>query len=93
MTKDDKLKEHLAEERHEDLVAIALGAFGFAGVSVAVAYWQIAGWAGGLVLALLLVAFLGVLAPLFNHRKHARERLVDKSDNPEQHIESQTPTP
>jgi len=92
MTKDDKLKEHLAEERHEDTVAIALGAFGFAGISVAVAYWQIAGWAGGLTLALLLVAFLGVLAPLFNHRKHAREKLIDKSYNQEQPCKPQTPT-
>ena len=92
MTGDDKLKEHLAEERHEDLVAIALGAFGFAGVSVAVAYWQTAGWAGGLVLAVLLAAFLGVLGPLFNRRKHAREKLIEDSDNREQHTESQTPT-
>jgi cbb3-type cytochrome oxidase subunit 3 len=92
MTKDDKLKEHLAEERHEDLLAVALGAFGFAGVAVAFAYWQIRGWAGSLTLALLLVVFLGVLAPLFNRRKHAREKLIEKSDDQEQSSKSQTTT-
>lgn len=41
MNKNDKLKEELAESRHDDLLEVALGAFGFAGVSIVLAYWQI----------------------------------------------------
>jgi O-antigen ligase len=91
MTKDDKLKEKLAEERHEDLIAVALGAFGFAGVSVAFAYWQIAGKFAGIAPLLLLVVAFAVLVPVFNRRKRLRETLIEKSDNQEQNTKSQTP--
>ena len=92
MTKDDKLKEKLAESRHDDLLGVALGAFGFAGVSVALAYWQITGWSAGLTLLLLLVVFLVCVVRLAQSKKLARERLLAQLDKQEQPSKPQTPT-
>lgn len=42
MAKNDKLKEELAESRHEEIVVIMLGTFAIGGLSLAIAFgvWQ-----------------------------------------------------
>lgn len=44
MAKSDRVKEELAESRHNDVMGLTLGAFGFAGVSLAIAYGMWQGW-------------------------------------------------
>jgi len=92
MNKNDKLKEKLAESRHDDLLEVALGAFGFAGVSVVLAYWQIQGWPSGVALLFLFGLLLVVVGRRANHKIQARKDLIAQLDNQEKPSKLQTPT-
>jgi Flp pilus assembly protein TadB len=92
MNKNDKLKEELAESRHDDLFGVALGAFAFAGVSVALIYWQIHGWMWAAVLLFVLVVALVRVGSVANRKKRARKELIAQLDNQEQPSKPQTLT-
>jgi len=92
MTKDGKLKEELAESRHDDMLGLALGAFGFAGISVALAYWQVQGWIPALELLAVLAAAMFGVSSISNRKKRARKKLIEQLDNEEQKTTPQTPT-
>lgn len=92
MAKNDKLKETLAESRHDDMLGFALGAFGFAGISVALAYWQIQGWMSALEILVVLAAAMFGVNSISNRKKRARKKLIEQLDNQEQPSKPQTLT-
>ena len=72
MAKNDKLKEELAESRHDDIVGIMLGTFGFAGLSAVFAYWQVQGWLAGI--ELLVIIGVGFWVACFIAKRKAKSR-------------------
>lgn len=89
MAKNDKLKEEIAESRHDDIIGIMLGTFGFAGLSAAIAFsvwqWQQNGpWQGlSAFLGMIIIIGVGFLKVCSIARRKARSRksLIEQLDN------------
>jgi len=83
MSKNDRLKEELAESRHTDVIGLMLGTFGFGALSVAIAYglWQ-GVWA---FLGMIVIIAIGYWAVSSYARRKARRRkdLIKQLDNRE----------
>jgi hypothetical protein len=91
MAKSDKLKEELAESRHEEIIGIMLGTFGVAALSLAVAFgvwqWQQNGSAAvpSTLFGLLLIIGFGYWAvcSLASRRSRNRKKKIQQLDNKE----------
>jgi len=72
MAKNDKFKEELAENRHNELMVLMLGSFGLAGLAVAIAYAAGKEWT--VSLPFYVVIAIGYLVAYFSISRNRRIR-------------------
>lgn len=81
MAKNDKVKEELAESRHDDVIGIMLGTFGFAGLSAVFAYWQVQGWLAGIELLVIIGVGFWVVCSIARRKAKSRKDKIKQLGN------------
>jgi hypothetical protein len=92
MTKDDKLKEELAESRHQETITVALAALGLGGISLGIGLGIAAGWPAGIPMVVIVIAGWFGLSYQTRRNNQKREDRVKQSDKQEPTSNSQSPT-
>ena len=92
MTKEDKLKEELAESRHQETITVSLAALGFGGIALGVALGIAAGWSSGISMMSIVVAGWFALSYITRRNNEKRKDKVKQLDKQEQPSKPQTPT-
>jgi uncharacterized membrane protein YdjX (TVP38/TMEM64 family) len=92
MTKNDKLREELAESRHIEIITLALAALGITGISLGVAYGVWKGWL--LSTIMMTIVIVGWLSLYYIARRNSRRRKekIKQLDNQEQPSKPQSST-
>jgi type IV secretory pathway TrbD component len=97
MAKNDRLKEEIAESRHNDIMALTLGVFGFAGLSAAFAYWMVQGWVAAIELMVIIAIGFALIQIRARRSWQKRKDLIKQLDNtkrnttPDNSIKEPTP--
>jgi hypothetical protein len=93
MNKNDKLKEELAESRHQETITVALAALGFGGISLGVALGLAAGWSSGIPMMSIVIVGWFVLSYITRRNNQERKDRMKQLDTQEQASKPQTTTP
>ena len=80
MDKNDKLKEEIAEIRHNDIMGLMLATFGFGALSVAIAYglWQGA-WPFVGIIVIIIIGFWRLFSVVISNKRR-RKNLIKQLD-------------